>query len=297
MDPESKIVTPECRVCGGTTRELGTKAGPLAPHLFEVRVCVDCRFAFVANPWEEYEQIYDERYYRGRGADPLVDYLFELEHPSATVRQHEWRGLLRIVQNLTLVRSDTRWLDYGCGNGGLVRHVRDHAGVDAVGFDTGWIRNQAMAAGIPFLCEAEMHSRTGYFDIITAVEVIEHVSDPLSMLRKLRAMLRPDGLLFLTTGNARPHRNRILKWKYLNPTVHVSFFEPDTLSRALQSAGFQSQTMGWQPGLVDVIRFKLLKTLGRRRVSGWERLVPWSIVARLLDAQLQLSRMPIGWAA
>jgi hypothetical protein len=37
----------------------------------------DSRYAFVANPLTDYTQIYNEAYYRGEGADPLLDYVFE----------------------------------------------------------------------------------------------------------------------------------------------------------------------------------------------------------------------------
>jgi cyclopropane fatty-acyl-phospholipid synthase-like methyltransferase len=79
---------------------------------------------FVANPWTDYAKNYDEGYYRGGGADPWIDYVYELEHPEATVRQYEWRGIQRLVDHLCPLTAETQWLDFGCGNGGLVRYVR-----------------------------------------------------------------------------------------------------------------------------------------------------------------------------
>ena len=55
----------------------------------------------------------------------------------------------------------------------------------------------------------------GSFDVVTAIEVIEHVLDPVAELRRIRALLRPGGLLFLTTGNAKPYSKRLLTWGYL----------------------------------------------------------------------------------
>lgn len=286
-----------CRLCGATTRSLGTRPGPLAPHPFEIRTCSGCRYTFVANPWHEYERIYDERYYRGAGADPLVDYLFELEHPTQTIRQYEWRGLLSMVSELVEIGPATRWLDFGCGNGGLVQYVKEQTGAQAAGYETGWIRDRAAAEGIPFLSKADLETSAGSFEIVTAIEVIEHVTEPLDLLRRMRQLLRPNGLLFITTGNAQPHREQILNWGYLNPTVHVSFFEPKTLSLALQKAGFRPQALEWRAGLADVIRFKVLKNLRRRRTALWERMLPWHAMARFIDRRLCLSEMPIGWAA
>ena len=46
--------------------------------------CTRCGYVFITNPWVEFAKIYDERYYAGRGPDPLLDYSYELEHPDRT---------------------------------------------------------------------------------------------------------------------------------------------------------------------------------------------------------------------
>ena len=70
-------------------------------------------------------------YYAGAGADPLVDYVGEIEYPAETIRIYEWRGLMSVVAALVPLRPETRWLDFGCGTGGLVRHCRNALGVDS----------------------------------------------------------------------------------------------------------------------------------------------------------------------
>src|SRR5438105_12443902 len=112
-----------CRICGGDTTPAGSKRGALSAKPFRLRRCKRCGFGFVVDPDDDHVRLYDERYYRGQGADPRVDYVFELEHPEATVRRSEWQGIVEVVSTLTPIRPSTRWLDYGCGNGGLVRHV------------------------------------------------------------------------------------------------------------------------------------------------------------------------------
>ena len=136
----------------------------------------------------------------------------------------------------------------------------------------------------------------GAFDVVTAIEVIEHVPDPVAELRRMAALLRPGGLLFLTTGNAAPYRDKLAEWRYVTPEIHVSFFEPRTLHVALERAGLQPADGGFGPGWTEIIRFKLLKNLKRRSVSPLERVVPWPLVARALDARLKISAHPVGWA-
>jgi SAM-dependent methyltransferase len=285
-----------CRICQGETAEIGSKEGTFRRERFYFCHCPTCRFSFVANPWTDYSQIYSADYYVGKGADPFVDYLFELEQPDQTVRQYEWRGILKVIQSLTELKPGTAWLDFGCGNGGLVRYCLERKECSIVGFEEGWIKEKAVDLGIPMLNSKELEGAAGTFDIVTAIEVIEHVADPLGLFKRIRSLLKPGGLFFLTTGNARPFRNRILSWRYALPEIHVSFFEPETMSRALAMAGFRPEFKGRLAGFDDIIRFKLLKYFGVWRTSPWERILPWKILARMIDLRWKISGHPVGWA-
>ena len=285
-----------CPVCASATEPLATLPGKVVARQFELRHCPACRFSFVANPCTDYARVYDEAYYRGRGADPMVDYVFEMEHPDRTVRRYEWRGIVAAVRSMTRVTPGTRWLDYGCGNGGLVRHLRDHVGCAAAGYDVGWITSRARESGLPILTDAEVDAAAGTYDVVSAIEVLEHLADPLDTLRRVRALLKPGGLFFYTTGNAEPFRGRLPEWGYVRPDIHLSYFEPSTLERALKATGFRPEFRGFTPGFTDIIRFKSLKNLGVRRAAAWQRLLPWGAAARVLDRRLRISAHPVGWA-
>jgi hypothetical protein len=63
-------------------------------------VCPICGYAMIANPRTDYETLYDENYYSGKGADRCIDYMAELEHPGTTLRKFEWKGILGAVEHL-----------------------------------------------------------------------------------------------------------------------------------------------------------------------------------------------------
>lgn len=292
----SGLDTFPCKVCSADAVFVGSKVGKYQPAVFKLFRCPQCGYACIANPWLDYKAIYSEAYYKGHGADPLVDYVFELENPRQTIRQYEWRGILKVVQSCVNLGPQTRWLDFGCGNGGLVRYCREQAACAITGFDEGWISNRAVEAGIPVLTRESLDSLKGSFDVITAIEVLEHVADPILELQTIRSLLKPGGLFFLTTGNAAPFRAKLLKWRYLIPELHISLFEPRTLVEAFKRAQLKSDFKGFLPGYTDIIRFKVLKTLGIRKISFATEILPWPLLSRLADWRFQVTGHPVGWA-
>jgi SAM-dependent methyltransferase len=283
-----------CPICQEQVQTAGSVHGKFVREEFKLWHCPRCHFSYVGNPVLDYGRIYTEAYYHGQGADPLVDYYFELDHRELAVRQYEWRGLLRLIRELKTVTPATCWLDYGCGNGGLVRYAREQGLNEVFGFDEGAIVSHARKSGIPFLSRAELDGMKGRCDVVTAVEVLEHVPDPLSVLREIREFLKPGGLFFFTTGNARPYRGRLTDWGYVIPEIHVSFFEPETLVRALAEAGFQTEFRKWSPGWRDILRFKILKNLHVRKTTWCERLLPWPVLARIANWKYDITGHPIA---
>jgi SAM-dependent methyltransferase len=293
-EPKAKPL-PNCKVCGGTTIAFGEKSGRAAAHPYRFSRCEVCNFISVVNPCLDFARLYNDDYYRGKGADPTVDYLFELEHVEETIRRYEWRGIQRLIEHLNGDLSGIRWLDYGCGNGALVRYLRRQK-IDAVGFDEGAIVSLALAKGIPILTEAELEREVGRCSVVTMIEVIEHVPDPMPVLRNVRRFLKSGGLLFLTTGNSAPYRKRFADWRYVMPDVHVSYFDPHNMAIALATSGFECTFPGYVSGWEDIIRFKVLKSLGWRKVGVLEQLVPWSLASPFIDSQVRSSGHPVGRA-
>ena len=294
-DPRRSI---PCKICSTAATPIGSKISSYSGKEYFFFRCPECRFAFVGNPWTDYAAIYDSAYYNGKGADPFVDYVFELESPEETVRRYEWRGILKAVGSLVPITASTKWLDYGCGNGGLLRYCREKLGPDfgIAGFEEGWIIEKAREHGISILSRTELDALpSGSFDVVTAIEVLEHIEWPLTALREIRRLLKPGGVFFFTTGNARPYRDKLLEWRYVNPDVHISYFEPETLRRAFAVCGLETRKRGYVAGYTDIIRFKCLKSVGVRKCGLWERALPWGVMGRIIDWRLGLTEHPLAW--
>jgi SAM-dependent methyltransferase len=288
----------KCPICQGRSIKLGDKRGSFIPEDFSIRECAQCTYAFVENPCIDFGRIYNEEYYRAKGADPLTDYMFELENPCETIRNHELRGIVEAVRSIAGSLKSKSWLDFGCGNGGLVRYLGGEAPepIRAAGFEEGWIADEARRRQINILSASELDRLKGSFDVVSAIEVLEHVLDPVETLLRIRGLLKPGGLFFYTTGNSAPFRKNLLEWRYVIPEIHIGYFNPKSMSAALEKAGFVVQPGRYVSGYEKIIHFKILKTLGFKSDSSIFNVVPWSIVSKLVDSKYRMSEMPTAWA-
>ena len=76
--------------------------------------------------------------------------------------------------------------------------------------------------------------------MVTLIEVIEHVTDPLRLLRAAATFLRPGGMLYLTTPNFNSLSRHLLgaSWSAIHPREHRSYFTVGLLGSLLKTFGF-----------------------------------------------------------
>jgi len=103
---------------------------------------------------------------------------------------------------------------------------------------------KAQAAGYPIVeGNAETYRSDRRHDVVTALDIIEHLSNPGRFLERARENLKPGGLLVLATPNAFSFREltRVFGGFTNDPRVHpqhVCFFTPRTLKELARRAGF-----------------------------------------------------------
>lgn len=281
----------QCPICGADTADIGTVRSDFSQIDFAFRQCDGCGLSFVANPRVDFADIYDGAYYRGNGADSFINYIEEMENPR-TVRAYEWRGVSRLVEHVS--GKDVKWLDFGCGLGGLVRHARHNGFREVYGYDMGWGADWAREHVVDILDDDGLREHEGTFDVITALEVVEHIPSPLGVMSQIASLLKPGGVFMLTTANAAPHRDKLTSWSYVHPDVHVAYFEPRTLAEVYRRVGLEPFTPGYLPGFDDMIRYKVLKTLGLSSRGPLDRAVPWRLAARVVDSRYKVTHQPFA---
>jgi 2-polyprenyl-3-methyl-5-hydroxy-6-metoxy-1,4-benzoquinol methylase len=155
------------------------------------------------------------------------------------------RRLHKVAALLDQTPAASRILDVGCSRGQFVAFAHD-CGFTAEGVEPAPdIAAAARATGLKVhtgLLE-EQKFPDASFDTLTLFEVVEHLREPLPLLRECRRVLKPRGILLISTGNAASWTVAAMgaRWDYFHIEKdggHVSFFNPRSMERLAANTGF-----------------------------------------------------------
>lgn len=135
-----------------------------------------------------------------------------------------------------------KMLDVGCGNGDFLALMRD-AGWDVVGVEPDAtaaqfareLRAIPVVSGV--LEDAGFADQT--FDVVVLNHVIEHVFDPVAVLRECGRVTKADGIVVIVTPNIASLGHRVFGelWIHLDPPRHLYLFSPEAMRACCKNAG------------------------------------------------------------
>jgi 2-polyprenyl-3-methyl-5-hydroxy-6-metoxy-1,4-benzoquinol methylase len=210
---------PACRI--SNPQSIGNK------NNFQILMCRECRSLYTSHlPAVEEAENYDN-YYNSQNLD-VPDFV------------HQRLG--EIIESFSNYRDNNRLLDFGAGAGTILKVAREKNwqafGVEVsepaveyarkLGFDV--FHGEINEANYP----------DNYFDVVTASEVLEHLENPLEVLKEIARILRPGGLLWATTPHASGLSYRLigLKWSVIAPPEHLQLYSRKAAFKMLRDAGF-----------------------------------------------------------
>jgi SAM-dependent methyltransferase len=183
------------------------------------------------------DPVLDEEALIGLYREASFDYGDELDSLRET-----YGGALSRIEALTPDRDGL--LDIGCGNGFVLEEALKRGWTGVRGVEP---TADAIAAAAPSVRGAIVEDimRPGLFapDSLTAVtlfQVLDHIPDPLSLLRECRAALKPGGVIMAWNHNTAAASARILGER--SPIVdveHTYLYSPDTMRTLFGKAGFE----------------------------------------------------------
>jgi len=148
-------------------------------------------------------------------------------------------------------------LDVGCGNGEFIARMHSLgwtvAGVEPDSQAVAHVRSRGLEVFSGMISDVPSSER---YDVITLSHVIEHVIDPLELLRECRNRLRPGtGRLMITSPNLGGLGHWWFKgyWRGLEVPRHLNVFSPAALRECVERAGLAVQSLRTESRLAHMI--------------------------------------------
>ena len=140
--------------------------------------------------------------------------------------------------------AGARYMEVGCGYGFGLDFAIHTKGWEGVGIDPAPLAalgRDALGLPIELRYLRDDDEARGQFDVVMGSEVVEHVTSPKAFIRTLRAMLRPGGVLLLTTPNGDdidPATPPGVIVPLLSPSLHLVIQNERSLRELLRQSGF-----------------------------------------------------------
>ena len=79
-----------------------------------------------------------------------------------------------------------------------------------------------------------------FFDVITLYDIIEHVLDPTSTIKEISRIIKPGGIVAISTPDITSWHAKLLgkRWGMITPWEHLHYFSPYTIRVLLEKNGF-----------------------------------------------------------
>ncbi len=225
---------------------------------FTVDRCGDCGFIFM-NPRFTEETVrgfYGEEYYRGS-----AEYSYQDERRAEKFHRHVWDARLAVIRKFI---KAGRFLDVGAAFGGFLgslSHNFEPAGIEPSEFAGNYARRRIGSLIHVGTLEDHFFPRDNFL-VITMIEVLEHMADPVFALKECHRLLQKGGLLVIQTANMEGLQAQLRgsRYAYYMPG-HLSYFSRRNLCALLKEVGF-SRIKVYHP-----VEFGLLPKLKKSRGS------------------------------
>jgi len=183
---------------------------------------------------EVLEEIYNEEYFLGEHTPEGEKAVSDMKRATAKLYLNQ---LIKYCGS-----TGGKLLEIGCGNGDFLALAKE-AGFDVTGIE---ISRHAVDTANRQLGEKRVRCGTmetflhgEQFDYCTLFDTIEHTRNPLRLLQKIHELLKPGGVLFLSTPSLDSWSAKLMKQNWMEfKTEHLHYFDTQTIQNALAKSGF-----------------------------------------------------------
>ena len=228
----------KCKLCDGKKHEL-LHSGVRDRNDINVLRCIDCGLVFLTSIDMDITEMYEDSKMRTHVYNVIDDNYVNTS----------WERRLEITfendkrrfQQFKDLCKEKSVLDFGCGAGGFLNHIREVTdkvyGVELEKKARVNLRTQ----GIQMAADID-EFKNEKFDVITMFHVMEHVNEPSILLKKVYNHLADDGIFICETPNANDVLLTLYNCKEFQDftywSAHVILYTSETLEKMIQKQGF-----------------------------------------------------------
>ena len=170
----------------------------------------------------------------------LYEQLEDVEYIESSEQRKKQLGFL-LKQTLPFILYPSpRILDVGAG-AGLFVQLAIERGLEAQGIEpSAFLANYAIKQGLPVINSSMPDYPPDSFDAVYMTDVLEHIADPASLLLAYNKILKPGGVLFVTTPDVSSTLARVMRsrwWHYR--LAHIGYYNKKTLKHLMSKTGFE----------------------------------------------------------
>ena len=155
------------------------------------------------------------------------------------------------------ISANTRVLDIGCSSGSLGELLKKEKGCQVVGVDLDKddieIAKKKLDQAFVLNIESDELGILGTFDFVIFADVIEHLVDPVGVLKRVKTLLNSKGSVLFSIPNMAHMSTRLMllkgRFKYgeigLLDKTHIHFYDKEEIERVFNSAGYGIEVFDW----------------------------------------------------
>lgn len=182
-----------------------------------------------------------------------------------------------VVKEIKAFKKSGCLLDIGCGFGLLLKSAQEQ-GFEVLGVEKEQkaVEMAAKKWGLPVIKGEfpEVKLECDSFDVVTCLDVLEHVKNPQNFLSSLHRILKKDGLLVVQAPNIESMMAKITgqRWNWLLLPSHLWHFSPHTFKTLVETHGFKTLTLKTLDDLSE-FNFNLIDLLGIKKNNLLSRII------------------------
>lgn len=179
--------------------------------------------------------LYDQSYFHSKAPKiGYTNYLADEENHRVNAR-----NILKEVNKIKDI-AEKRILDIGCALGFLLDEARKMKSCDSYGIETSQYACEHAKEKFGLnIIQVELETSqfdTDFFDVVFMIGTIEHLVSPKSALKEIHRILKPDGLIVITTIDTKG----LIPLYSIKPPEHLFYFNHENIILLLEKTGYKT---------------------------------------------------------